>query len=58
MDKVWVVTYWSNNTEEEPIVTVFDNDDAAQNCYKYFNRKEEHCCIDECPVYKEILISK
>ena len=30
---IWVVTYYDFNTE--PIITVFDNEEAANICYKH-----------------------
>ena len=45
---IWIVTYW--NSEIEPVVTAFDNKEAAQTCCDYFS-KEYSCCLDECNVY-------
>lgn len=45
---IWIVTYW--NSEIEPVVTAFDNKEAAQACCDYFS-KEYSCCVDECNIY-------
>ena len=45
---VWIVTYWDD--DEEPTVTVFDNEEAARSCYEYFKshvNQHKGCCIDK-----------
>ena len=32
--EVWSVIYWDNG--EEPIISLFDNEEAARKCYEYF----------------------
>ena len=48
---VYVVTYWDDG--EEPVVTVFDNADAATRCMDSFSESHDGCCLDECEVYME-----
>lgn len=52
--KIWVVTYWDKG--EEPVVTVFNNRKAAENCYKAFKDSHDGCCIDETMLYHSITI--
>ncbi len=48
---VWVVTYWDGNFGEEPVVTVFDNPEAAKLCFETFSNRHFGCCMDECNLY-------
>lgn len=57
MKEVHVVTYWSDDPNEEPVVTVFSDEVAAQDCYKYFKEVKEHCCNDRCPVFSSFKIN-
>lgn len=58
MDSVWVVTYWDG--EEEPIVTVFNNEFSANKYLDYIQNEKKHdgYCIDECPVYQLFNVTK
>lgn len=46
--KIYVVTYWD---DDEPVVTLFDNREAANKCYQYLKNYHTGCCVDECEVY-------
>lgn len=47
--KIWITTYWT--TEIEPVVTPFDNQEAAESCAKYYKRQGYKVCIDECDIF-------
>lgn len=47
---VWVVTTWEDG--EEPIISVFDNEDTARRYRDYCERSGKNNCIDEAPVFK------
>lgn len=51
---VWIVTYIENEGEE-PIVTAFDNEEAAKKCFDHF-RSKYVTYIDCAPVYHNFLI--
>lgn len=56
---IWVVTYWESfltGPTDEPVVSVFDNEEAAQKCYKYFKQQYSGCCIDKAPIYHEFFL--
>ena len=53
--KAWSVIYWDKG--EEPVVTLFDNEEAANNCYKYFKLHHDGCCIDECSIFSNFSIN-
>ena len=59
LKKVWVVTYLENEGEE-PIVTVFDNEEAATKFFKHIRYKHllsKHVTyIDHAPVYHDFSI--
>lgn len=48
---VWVVTYWDEGME--PVVTVFNNQKAAQECYSCFSL-EHNACIDKAFIYSSV----
>lgn len=48
-ESIWVVTYWEFGTE--PVVTAFNNEEAAIKCYDYFKKCYDECRLDECPIY-------
>lgn len=54
MESVWVVTY--QNVGEYPVVTAFDNDKAAYDCYEYFRSKYDRVIINEVPIYKDFIV--
>lgn len=45
---VWAVTYYDDG--EEPVVTVFDNKEAAMACYSCFIGEHDVVNVDEAPV--------
>lgn len=47
--KIYIVTYWDK--DEEPVVSPFNNKDAAYKCYNYFKEIHDGCCIDKCNVF-------
>lgn len=49
---VWIVTYWTDDTFEEPVVTPFCNKEAAIVAFDYFRLTRKHVCIDKCDVFK------
>lgn len=55
--RCWVVTCYSSTGRSEPIVTVFNNEEAAKKCYDYFTCSMSlsywKICIDRCEVYNE-----
>lgn len=53
---VWIVTYWNIGTE--PIVTAFDNEDAAQIFYEYFKEQSLGICIDKAKIYSKVTIEE
>lgn len=54
MNTVWAVTCYKLG--EDPIVTVFDNKQAAFKCYSYFlDTNYDKVNLDEVPIYKEFL---
>lgn len=53
-NSVWVVTY--QNVGEYPVVTAFDNDKAAYDCYEYFRSKYDRVIINEVPIYKDFIV--
>lgn len=53
--EVYCVTYWDDS--EEPVVTIFDNEEAANKCYDYFKMHHEGCCIDSCEIYSSFSIT-
>lgn len=51
---IYIVTYWDKG--KEPVVTVFDNRDAAESCYRAFRDSYDGCCIDESTLYHSFLV--
>ena len=54
--RVWVVTGYEDG--QEPIVSVFDNQDAASGYLSYACGVHENVCIDEAPVYSSFFVFK
>lgn len=50
MNIVWLVTYY--DAGDDPVVTVFDNHQAAMRCYAHFLGEHDRVNIYESPVYK------
>ena len=53
--KIWIVTYWDDG--KEPVVTVFDNEDAARLCFRTFRDLYFGCSIDESTMYHTFTVS-
>ena len=54
---VWTVA-WMDSDYNEPTITVFSNWEAASKYYHWCkNKGYNHLCMDECPVYNQIIIS-
>ena len=56
MNDVYVVTYYNiwgkTRKDREPVVTVFNNKEAAYQMYNFFNRQVGvRVIVDFCPVY-------
>lgn len=56
MDKVFVVSYYDDG--DAPVVTVYDNEDAAASHYNFALMVGGHkkVCIDECPIYESFTV--
>ena len=52
----WIVTFWDGT--QEPTVTAFDNEEAAQRCYETFKLLHEGICLDQVPVYHDFKVQK
>lgn len=52
---VYVVTLWNNG--EEPVVTVFSDEDAARAYMAFCKNNYDGACVDECPVYSKFIVS-
>lgn len=52
--KIYVVTYLDDG---EPVVTLFDNQEAANKCYQYLKNYYTVCCVDECEVCSSFVVS-
>ena len=53
---VWCVSYIRDYYGEEQIVTLFDNEEAAEKMYKYYENIKgkngyRNVCIDKCEVF-------
>ena len=57
---VYVATQCFPNTDTAPIVTVFNNKEAADQYAKYVveNGQAPACCVDKCPVHHTVTITK
>lgn len=51
---VWVVSYW--NAGEEPVFTVFSNEESARKYFDFNCTRFDKVAIDEAPVYGKFLI--
>ena len=52
---VWVVTQIPDNLVDEPILTAFDNEEAARNMYEE-RLKEREVFIDRVPIYNKYVV--
>lgn len=56
MTYVYVVSYLENGNIE-PIISVFDNEDAAKGFYDYMKSEEtSHVWIDRCPLFQHFKV--
>lgn len=55
-NKIWITTIWK--AEIEPVVTSFDNQEAANLCAQWYKEQGYNVCVDECKVYHSFLIDK
>ena len=46
---VYVVTY--QDVAKEPVITVFNNEEAANKCYMAFVLEHDNAWIDSAPIY-------
>ena len=42
---------------QEPVHTVFNNQEAAINMYNYFVNKAQDVLVDYCPIYSEFEVN-
>ena len=49
---IYVVTEYFPNTNDEPIVTLFDNKKNAKSCFEYYKSVGRIVSMDKCPLYK------
>lgn len=50
VEYVWVVTY-QDFDNLGPVITVFNNEVVANDCYDYFKKCHNACGIYKCPIY-------
>lgn len=57
---IYVVTYWdfTGDVKEEPVVTVFNNKEAATKCYNHFKKYYPSCVLDETFLYSSFEFEK
>lgn len=53
--KIWIISYY--DVGDDPVVTPFDNKDAATKCYEHFIGEHDRVNIDECEVYSSFIVS-
>ena len=50
-EECFAVIYYDYD-RKEPVITVFNNREAAIKCYEYFcEQKYKYVCVEDCPVY-------
>ena len=49
---IYIVTQYFPFTNEEPIVTVFDNEDNAESCFEYYKSLGKTMCMDKSLICK------
>lgn len=49
---LWVVSYIEDN---KPTVVLFDNSEAAKNCYNWLLRYKQSVEIDEEPIFSNLV---
>ena len=50
---VFIVTYQDGT--EYPVITVFNNEEAAEKCLAYFGKIHDWAWIDKAPVYNDFV---
>lgn len=65
MDRVYVVSYimgvgyTTDSLPDEPVVTVFNNKEAAKKCYEQFKKEGKYSVsLDRCPIYKTFKVKE
>ena len=54
---VFVVTQYFPNTDIEPVVSVFSNEESANKYAEWLEQEKRVYCIDECNVYSKVKIT-
>lgn len=52
---IWITTYWKDGTE--PVVSPFDNQEAAEICAKYYKTQGYEVCVDKCNVFHKCTVT-
>ena len=57
-NKIWVVIYYNKGCSPfceggSPVTMLFNNEESAYQCYKYFLGEYDYVDVDECEVYSE-----
>ena len=55
---VFVVTQYFPNTDIEPVVSVFNNEESANKYAEWLEQEKKVYCIDECNVYSKVTITE
>ena len=55
---VFVVTQYFPNTDTEPVVSVFNNEEAANKYAEWLKANQYIYCVDECSVYSKVTITE
>lgn len=50
---IWITTYWKSGIE--PVVSPFDNREAAEICAEYYKKQGYKVCIDECDIFHKCI---
>ena len=50
---IWITTYWESGIE--PVVSPFDNREAAETCARYYKKQGYKVCIDECGIFHKCI---
>ena len=55
---VFVVTQYFPDTDIEPVVSVFSNEESANKYVEWLKANQYIYCLDECPVYSKVTITE
>lgn len=58
MPNVFVVTEYFPNTDIEPVVSVFNNEESANKYVEWLKQEKRVYCVDECSVYSKVTITE